>query len=116
MIVERRHRAIGQRPLDTALDGLMVRAHSPPHRKKRRVFPVGQQHPRSFDPARRFARNAARSTSPIANSIDRRNPAITSKLASEWKAARLQAMPGKLIRAHDWFQGIEELVVLSPFT
>ena len=32
-IVERRHRAIGQRPLDTALDGLMVRAHRPPHCK-----------------------------------------------------------------------------------
>ncbi len=41
-IVERRHRAIGQRPLDTALDGLMVRAHGSPHRKKRCVFPVGQ--------------------------------------------------------------------------
>ena len=36
-IVERRHRAIGQRPLDTALDGLMVRAHRPPHCKKRCV-------------------------------------------------------------------------------
>ena len=51
-IVERRLRAIGQRPLDTALDGLMVRAHGSPHRKKRSVFPVGQQHPRSLNPAR----------------------------------------------------------------
>jgi len=57
-IVERRHRTIGQRPLHAALDGLMVRAHGPPHRKKRRVFPVGQQHPRSLDPARRFRSRA----------------------------------------------------------
>ena len=50
----RRHRTIGQRPLDTALDGLMVRAHGPPYRKKRRVVPVSQQHPRPLDPTRRF--------------------------------------------------------------
>ena len=57
-IVERRHQAIDQRPLDAALDGLMVRAQGSPHRKERSVFPVGQQHPRSFDPARRFRTRA----------------------------------------------------------
>src|SRR5271166_6045410 len=35
-IVERRPWTIGQRPLDTALDGLMVRTHGPPHRKEQK--------------------------------------------------------------------------------
>ena len=33
-IVKRCHRTIDQRPLDAALDGLMVHPHGPPHRKK----------------------------------------------------------------------------------
>jgi hypothetical protein len=53
-IVERGHRTMDERPLNATLDGLMVHSHSPRHRNKRQVFPVGQQHPRPRDPARRF--------------------------------------------------------------
>src|ERR1700737_3148562 len=42
-IIERCDRTKGQCPLDAALDGLMVDAHSLSHRKKGRVFPVGEQ-------------------------------------------------------------------------
>ena len=61
-ILERRHRTIGQRPLNAALSSLMVHSQSLSHRKEGRVFPVGQQYPRPLDPARRFrprARNRA---------------------------------------------------------
>ena len=34
-IIERRQRTVDQRPLDTALNGLMVRAHGPSHLKRR---------------------------------------------------------------------------------
>ncbi len=53
-IVERSHRAFGHGPLDAALDGLMMQPERPTYRKKRRVFPIGQQYPRPLDPARRF--------------------------------------------------------------
>ena len=105
-IVERRHRAIGQRPLDTALDGLMVRVHSPPHRKKRRVFPVGQQHPRSFDPARRFrSRTGNRSQRRqilLANCQFDRTPQSRHHIKTRFpvKAPRLQAASGKRNPAH----------------
>ena len=57
-VVERRHRTTGQRPLNTALNRLMVHPHRASHCKKRRVFPVGQQHPRPLAPARRFRSRA----------------------------------------------------------
>ena len=53
-IIERRQRAFGHGPLDAALDGLMMQPERLAHRKKRRVFPIGQQNPRPLDPARRF--------------------------------------------------------------
>jgi hypothetical protein len=61
-IVERRYRTIGQRPLNTALGGLMVHPHGPRHRKKRRVFPVGQKHSRTLDTARWFRSRARNRT------------------------------------------------------
>ena len=57
-IVERRHCTIGQRPLNAALDRLMMHPQSSTHRKERRVFPVSQQHSRSLDPARRLRSRA----------------------------------------------------------
>src|SRR6478672_11360089 len=57
-ILERGHRTVGQRPLNAALNSLMVHTHSPPHRKKRRVLSVAQQHPRPLDTARRFRARA----------------------------------------------------------
>src|SRR5271166_1155380 len=55
-IIERRQRTQDQRPLDTALNGLMVRADRPSHLKKGWLVPVDQQHPRPLDPARRLER------------------------------------------------------------
>ena len=46
--------AIGQRPLDAALDRLMMNPKSLPHRKERRVLAIGQQHLRPRNPARRL--------------------------------------------------------------
>ena len=52
-IIECRHRTIGHRPLNAALDGLMMHTQCMSYRKERGVFPVRQQHPRPLDPARR---------------------------------------------------------------
>jgi len=57
-IIERRQRTQDQRPLDTALNGLMVRADRPSHLKKGWLVPVDQQHPRPLDPARRLGSRA----------------------------------------------------------
>ena len=53
-VVECRQRAIGQRPLDAALDRLMVHAKSLSHRKERRVLAIGKQHRGPRHPACRF--------------------------------------------------------------
>ena len=53
-IIERRHWAIGQRSLNTALNRLMVHPHILRHRKKGGVLSVRQQHSRPLYPARRF--------------------------------------------------------------
>jgi hypothetical protein len=53
-IVERGHRAFRHGALDAALDRLMMQSERPTYRKKRRVFPIGQQYPRPLDPACRF--------------------------------------------------------------
>ena len=57
-IVERRHWTIGQRPLNAALDCLMMHPQSLTHRKERGVLPVSQQHPRPLDPACRLRSRA----------------------------------------------------------
>jgi hypothetical protein len=54
-IIERCYRPIGQGSLDAALDRLVMHTQGLANRKEGRVFPVGKQHPRPFDPARRFA-------------------------------------------------------------
>jgi hypothetical protein len=53
-IIERGHRAFRHGTLDAALDCLMMQSERPTYRKKRRVFPIGQQYPRPLDPACRF--------------------------------------------------------------
>jgi hypothetical protein len=53
-IVERSHRAFNHGALDATLNGLVMQSERPTDRKKRRIFPIGQQYPRSFDPARRL--------------------------------------------------------------
>jgi hypothetical protein len=53
-IVERSHQAFHHGALDAALDRLMVQPQRPADRKKRRIFPIGQQYSRPLDPARRL--------------------------------------------------------------
>jgi hypothetical protein len=53
-IVERSHRAFNHGALDATLNGLMMQSERPTDRKKRRIFPIGQQYPRPFNPARRL--------------------------------------------------------------
>jgi hypothetical protein len=53
-IIERRQRTIGNRPLDTALHGLMVHAKSPAHGEVRRVFSIGEKHSRPLNMACRL--------------------------------------------------------------
>jgi hypothetical protein len=53
-IVEPNHRAFEHGALDAALDGLMMQSKRFTDRKKRWIFPIGQQYARSFDPARRL--------------------------------------------------------------
>jgi hypothetical protein len=54
MIVERHHRAVGQGPLNTPLNRLMMQSQSPSDGKERWIFAVTQQYTGSFNPARRF--------------------------------------------------------------
>jgi hypothetical protein len=53
-IIERSQRAFGHGSLDAALHGLMMQTQRPTDRKKRRVFPIGQQYSRALDPACRL--------------------------------------------------------------
>src|SRR5215470_11815347 len=57
-IIERRNWTISERPLNTALNGLMVYPHALRHRKKGWVLSVRQQHSRALYPARRFRSRA----------------------------------------------------------
>nr|WP_292442292.1 hypothetical protein [Mesorhizobium sp.] len=57
-VVEGRQRAMGQRPLDAALDCLMMDAKAPPYREERRILTVGEQHSRPFNPPRRLGSRA----------------------------------------------------------
>src|SRR6202021_4337044 len=52
-VVEGRQRAIGQRPLDAALDRLMMYAKSLSHGKKRRLLALGDNHLRPLHAAPR---------------------------------------------------------------
>jgi hypothetical protein len=53
-IVQRGHRTFDHRPFDATLHRLVVQPKRLAHREKRRVLPIAQQYPRSFDPTRRF--------------------------------------------------------------
>ena len=53
-VVECCQRTIGDRPLDAALDGLMMHPESPAHSEQRWVFPIRQQHARPLHPTCRF--------------------------------------------------------------
>src|SRR5262249_7212036 len=50
-VIERHQRPIGQRPLDTALDRLMMHAHPLTNGKKRRALAISEKHLRTLHPA-----------------------------------------------------------------
>jgi hypothetical protein len=54
-LVEGRQRAIHQRPLDAALNRLMMQAKSLPHRKERRILSITEQYLRPLHAACRLA-------------------------------------------------------------
>jgi hypothetical protein len=88
-IIQRGHRAFGHRPLDAALDRLMVQSERLAHREKRRAFPITQQDARALDPAlgsvrdRAIILNFSTSESPSDNSIARRHAAISLNPSSQ---------------------------------
>ena len=53
-IIQCGHRAFDRSPLNATLDCLMMQPERLAHCKKRWIFPIPQQDPRPFDPARRF--------------------------------------------------------------
>ncbi len=53
-VVECRQRTIGDRPLDAALDGLMMHSESAAPSEERQVFPIRQKNPRPLYPACRL--------------------------------------------------------------
>jgi hypothetical protein len=53
-VVERRERTVGQRPLNTPLNRLMMQSQSSGDGKERGILAVSQQYTGSFNPARRF--------------------------------------------------------------
>ena len=105
-IIERRQRTIGQRPLNAALDSLMVNPRDPSHLKKGWVFPVSQQHPRPLDPARRLRSRAGyraqRRQILLANCQFNRLPPRRHELnpCSFESSGKLQATSGKRNPAH----------------
>jgi hypothetical protein len=60
-VIESRQRAIGQHPLDTALDGLMMHANPLPHRIERGIRLVRQQYLRPLNAMRRLGSRARNS-------------------------------------------------------
>jgi hypothetical protein len=53
-VVQRRHHARRQRPLDAALHGLVMHTLRPANREERRLLAIRLQHPRPHHPCRRF--------------------------------------------------------------
>jgi hypothetical protein len=105
-IIERRNGAVGRCAFNAALDSLMMHSYRPSHGVKGRVFPVGEQHSRPFDPARRlrprtrhriqfphilFAKRQFKRLPPSGHDLAPGNPN---------QAATLQAMSTKMNPAH----------------
>ena len=106
-VVESRQRAIGQRPLDAALDRLMMYAKSLSHGKKRPLLAIGEQHLRPLHVAGRLGPRPRRavsvsiSSAVIAKSTARRHPAMMPLLVHRRKRHR----PTNLL-FHDRVHGI----------
>jgi hypothetical protein len=112
------NRTMGQRPLNAALDGLMMHTQSMSYRKERGVLPVGQQHPRPLDPARRLRsrpryRNQPRHIFISDRQFNRLPPCCHDLQPRSCESeARVQAVMDHVNPAQmDQFQGIDELIV-----
>ena len=120
-IVERRHWTIGEHPLNTALDRLMMQPQSLTHRKERGVLPVSQSiRARSTRLAgsvreRATETSLAKSSSPINNSIARRRAVmIFESLSRESKEQPTGRQRPNKILTKDRFHGIDELATGVP--
>src|SRR5271165_3274238 len=106
---------MGQRPLNATLDRLMMHPQSATHRKERGVFPVGQQHSRPLDPARRLRsrvryrqkpRQILSSDRQLVRSPPRRHDLRTSLRESK---ITLPAATNQMNPTTDKFYGIDKL-------
>jgi hypothetical protein len=102
-IIERRNWTISERPLNTALNGLMVHPHALRHRKKGWVISVRQQHSRPLHPARRFRSRAGN------NLIACRHAVMRSTLSAN-QSRKPRTHAGKCESStYDGFHGIDVL-------
>jgi hypothetical protein len=111
-IIERRDRAMRECTLNAAPDRLMMHPQGVAHRKERRVFPIGQQHPRPLNTARRF-RSQARYRNPLRQIIcfdrqlNRMPPCChdfrrrSANQKPQYKANSSQMNPAKMITSNE---------------
>ena len=116
-VVERCQRAIGYRPLDAALDRLMMNAKSLSHPKERGIITITKQYLRPLYPARRLA-SRARNGCQLSNLIlghrqlDRLPPSCHDAIPRSIK--HITGNPRTSFRFHGCpFHGIGRLVVLA---
>lgn len=110
VVVERRQRAKGNRPLDATLDGLMMYAERAPHREERWFVSIGQQHLRPLDPARRLGSRSPRASTRLRLQWSTRPQAAVLPLCKvSFRESRNQATPRRRSREsypNDAFGGI----------
>jgi len=115
-IIERRQRTQDQRPLDTALNGLMVRAYGPVPPEKRMARPgrPATSAPVRPGPPVPFASGQSRATPPnLPRSSPIRSPSavpprLQTSLPNQSRMATGHVGKNES-RVRDWFQGIDEL-------
>jgi hypothetical protein len=103
-------RTIGDRPLDAALDGLMMHPESPAHSEQRWVFPIRQQHRLAGSVRdRAITVSRAKSSSSIDNSKTCRHAvrifSLVLRITNEVTTPRRHEESD----ANNQFQGIERL-------
>src|SRR5579883_337218 len=92
-IIEGDQGSVGQCPLDTALDGLVMGTQTPCHRKKRRSLPIGQKHPSPLNPAR-WLRARTRYRRQYVARMERKRNAGTSFPGLRYASSGLRASVG----------------------
>jgi hypothetical protein len=119
-IVQRYHRAFNHGTLDATLNSLMMQSERSTNRKKRRVFPVGQQYPCSFHPARRLRSQLRYRFQPSRILISERQfnrpPPRCHDLTPSLGTRDLYRNPRNRDESprYDNFHGIDRLVITAP--